>query len=442
MTPHSDFAQRHPARVFISYCRCDRRWMQKLRTHLKSMTDGLQIVAWDDTEIRPGDEWKERIGEEIRTADVAILLVSADYLASDFIRTRELPLISQAARDRDLKVLPVLVSPSRFESVEDIARFQAVNNPKTTLKRVSVWQQEAIFVRVAEAVAQIADEATSPTPLFTVTLSPSPLGIREWLHVAKPDPVTDLAERLKDWDPETRATVLKWASADPDLARTLALDSYLPTPRQLPAAGGLILALERSWEWIVSLFSALDDNGKSALAATALFVSSLVPPVVVAHARRQRDLGKRPVPTWIPAYCVAIGLVASAVGGYFLVQYDRAGPAAQEAEIVLTKLRAERPAAVRELDVIWPDISDNDRQHSQWAGSALLAKVPQGRRAEIGDWVYAFAAARLAQEHHRPMILLLSMAAVLIGAENLVCSAMLWWLLMSSSATADASNSC
>ena len=75
--------------VFISYAHRDKSWLERLQVHLKPLGDLAR--PWDDTKIRPGDRWPAEIDAAIDEAKVVILLVSADFLASDFIRRKELP---------------------------------------------------------------------------------------------------------------------------------------------------------------------------------------------------------------------------------------------------------------------------------------------------------------------------------------------------------------
>ena len=70
-------------RVFISYSHEDQEWADRLFRHMKPLTAARNITVWSDRNIRAGESWREEITEELSKADVAVLLVSADYLASD-----------------------------------------------------------------------------------------------------------------------------------------------------------------------------------------------------------------------------------------------------------------------------------------------------------------------------------------------------------------------
>ncbi len=116
--------------VFISYSHADTDVLTRIMVHLKPLEKQGVIDLWVDTRIKAGEKWEERIMHALSTAKVAILLVSADFLASDFIIENELPPLLSAAEIEGTKILPVIVKPSRFLRDKNLAKFQAVNDPK------------------------------------------------------------------------------------------------------------------------------------------------------------------------------------------------------------------------------------------------------------------------------------------------------------------------
>src|SRR3954468_19310103 len=113
-------------KVFISYSHKDQEWLERLKRHLKPLVrEGLE--CWDDTHIRPGDDWQREIRTALDTAQIAVLLISANFFASDFIDENELPSLLAAARAKGVRILPVIISASRFARHPDLRRFQAVN---------------------------------------------------------------------------------------------------------------------------------------------------------------------------------------------------------------------------------------------------------------------------------------------------------------------------
>src|SRR5438445_11829981 len=75
--------------LFISYSHKDEHWKDRLATHLKVLDkDGL-LDVWDDRRILGGDNWFREIKEAMEASSIALLLISADFLSSDFILTHE-----------------------------------------------------------------------------------------------------------------------------------------------------------------------------------------------------------------------------------------------------------------------------------------------------------------------------------------------------------------
>lgn len=112
------------------------------------------IDPWDDTKIKPGTEWREEIRNALERARVAVLLVSADFLASDFIATNELPPLLQAAEAHGTLMLPLIIDHCRFEKIEGLSRFQAVNNPSKPLATLDRSQREAWFDKLSRTIEE------------------------------------------------------------------------------------------------------------------------------------------------------------------------------------------------------------------------------------------------------------------------------------------------
>lgn len=156
-------------KVFISYSHEDKDWLRRLRIHLKLLERDYGVDVWDDTKIAPGSRWREEIERAIASAKVAVLLVSANFVASDFISTNELPPLLEAAEGDGARILVVILSPSRFLRIKTLSQFQTVNDPSRPLISMSAGEQEAVLDKVAEAVenalgAARSDEIQPTTP--------------------------------------------------------------------------------------------------------------------------------------------------------------------------------------------------------------------------------------------------------------------------------------
>lgn len=142
--------------IFVSYSHADGDWLKRLQVHLKPLERAGSIEWWDDTKILPGMVWRDEIEKALAAAHIGVLLVSADFVASDFIAKNELPPLLAAAQDRGLTILSLIVGPSQFENMPELSRFQAVNPPSQPLIGLSKAEQETILVTLANRIRGLA----------------------------------------------------------------------------------------------------------------------------------------------------------------------------------------------------------------------------------------------------------------------------------------------
>src|SRR5258706_16484819 len=91
--------------VFISASSSDKKWVEKLQTILAPSLQKDQITTWTIDKIIPGTVWQKEHTKAVATTKVAVVLVTADLLASDFIMKNELPQFLQASKTEGLSLL-------------------------------------------------------------------------------------------------------------------------------------------------------------------------------------------------------------------------------------------------------------------------------------------------------------------------------------------------
>jgi serine/threonine protein kinase len=138
-------------KVFISYSHTDTDWLKRLHVHMKPFEREGIIELWDDTKINVGDNWRHEIKKAISSARIAIVMVSAQFLASEFIVNNELPPLLEASKKEGTLIVPIILSPCMFDHSK-LADFQTVNEPINPLTSMNWNQQEALFVKVAELI--------------------------------------------------------------------------------------------------------------------------------------------------------------------------------------------------------------------------------------------------------------------------------------------------
>ena len=141
--------------IFISYSHKDKDYLNRLQTHLKVLKYLYDnIDAWSDERIHSGDHWKDEIKQAMDNASVAILLVSTDFLASDFVENNELPEILKKEKQRSLKIFCLLVKPCLFTD-SCLSEFQAANPPEKTLVEMNEAQQDRVYLKLMDEIKSI-----------------------------------------------------------------------------------------------------------------------------------------------------------------------------------------------------------------------------------------------------------------------------------------------
>lgn len=139
-------------KIFISYAHADEDWLTNLKIHLKSLQKYVGgFDYWDDKRLRTGDRWKEEIEKALQSASAAILLISPDFLASDFIANDELPPILERANTQGTKIFPVIVRRSLFNH-SPLSSFQSVNPPEKPLKACTEAEVDEYLYKLMEDI--------------------------------------------------------------------------------------------------------------------------------------------------------------------------------------------------------------------------------------------------------------------------------------------------
>ena len=92
--------------------------------HLRPLVRDEELDLWDDSRIDPGSNWRNEIRQAIDKANIAVLLISADFLASDFINNNELPPLLEKAQNDGTIIHSIIVSPCRFNETKNFLNFK------------------------------------------------------------------------------------------------------------------------------------------------------------------------------------------------------------------------------------------------------------------------------------------------------------------------------
>ena len=185
-------AQTPAGKVFISYSHDDKSYLDRLQKHLKPHVRSGALPVWVDTQIKAGDEWKKEIEAALDAAQIAILLVSVSFLASDFVAEEELPKLLKAAEERGVEIVPVILTPCSFKR-SSLYKYQAINDPSRPLSLLPDGEHDVIWNRLVERVLDALEKQQKPPapPAQQATLA-DPLASPE-SEQAQDDPASEPA---------------------------------------------------------------------------------------------------------------------------------------------------------------------------------------------------------------------------------------------------------
>jgi tetratricopeptide (TPR) repeat protein len=124
-----------PLKLFYCYAHEDKVLRDTLDNHLSGLKWQKLIEIWYDGKISMGTEWEREIDKHLRSADIVLLLVSADFLASDYCYGKEMALALQRHEEGTARVVPILLRPVDWED----APFSKLHILPTGAKPVTRW---------------------------------------------------------------------------------------------------------------------------------------------------------------------------------------------------------------------------------------------------------------------------------------------------------------
>lgn len=158
-----------PARasVIISYSHKDKKYLDDLLTHLKPLARAGRVSHWSDKQIVPGSEWAAEIEAALKAARVAVLLVTKDFLASDFIHEHELGPLLKRAKEEGVVILWVLVRDCNWKKTP-LSGLQAAYPTEKALSKLT-WSRDEAWVAICDQIEKAAGApagaaAQPPTP--------------------------------------------------------------------------------------------------------------------------------------------------------------------------------------------------------------------------------------------------------------------------------------
>lgn len=138
--------------VFISYAHEDRAFRQELEKHLSNLKRQNVISSWHDGDILPGTPWRAQIVDHLKNDEIILLLISADFIASDFCYSVQLQQALDRHHAQQAQVIPILLRPTDWKG----APFAELEMLPTDTKAVTLWHShDEAFKDVVQGIRRV-----------------------------------------------------------------------------------------------------------------------------------------------------------------------------------------------------------------------------------------------------------------------------------------------
>ena len=122
-----------------------------MNNHLSALKRSDKISIWDDRELRGGDNWDETIKEQLRNADIVLLLISSDFMASEYIWDVEVKSAIERHNKGEAKVIPIFLRECDFKDMP-FEKLQGYPKDAKPIKSFSEREEDEVFFQVAEGI--------------------------------------------------------------------------------------------------------------------------------------------------------------------------------------------------------------------------------------------------------------------------------------------------
>lgn len=143
------------ANIFFSYSHKDEELRNELEVHLAMLKREGLINSWHDRRIGAGEDIHSNISEELENADIVLLLVSANFLASDYCYDKEMKRALDKNQEGSTRVIPVIIHPCDWTS----SAFGSLRATPLDGKPISMFANQAeALTQVAKDIRSVVDE--------------------------------------------------------------------------------------------------------------------------------------------------------------------------------------------------------------------------------------------------------------------------------------------
>ena len=147
-----------PVKIFFCYAHEDEVLLKKLQTHLKPLQRQGLIDIWHDRDINAGTEWEREIDNHLNDAQIILLIISPDFMASEYCYSKEMQRAMERHEDGEACVIPVILRPVDWQG----ALFGKLHVLPKDGKPITNWSKlDRAFLDTAKGIRKAIEESLS-----------------------------------------------------------------------------------------------------------------------------------------------------------------------------------------------------------------------------------------------------------------------------------------
>ncbi len=143
--------------VFLSYAHEDEPLRKQLEKHLQSLKRVGLIDVWHDREIRAGEEWKQKIDLHLNTATIILLLISPDFIDSDYCYSLEMKRAMERHERGEAHVIPIILRPVNWSNTP-FRKLQALPKDAKPVRSKYWRNQDEAFYDIAKGIQSVIEQ--------------------------------------------------------------------------------------------------------------------------------------------------------------------------------------------------------------------------------------------------------------------------------------------
>lgn len=182
-----------PVKVFISYAHRDEDFRLELETHLSGLRRQKLIDAWNDRKIEPGQEWAGEIDDALNQAQIILLLVSADFINSDYCHDKEMLRALERDAAKEAVVIPIILRACDWLN----SPFSKLQGLPKDAKPIKNWSdRDEAWLDVVRGLRKVIENLRRAKPPVEARPAVAPAPAQP-MPPAEPPPATELDFRGK-----------------------------------------------------------------------------------------------------------------------------------------------------------------------------------------------------------------------------------------------------